>query len=173
MVDQVADTVVAISDEQTGDRFDEQFMLLRPRLVRICAGFAGRDLAEDIVHDTYEKGRRMYRQLRDVDAFDAWLTRIAINLCKDAQRRQNLARARLPLLARRERSTQQSDVALTELVERLSPRDRTILVLHHGHGYGLHEIAQLLDMSHSNVRSVIARTRHRLARQWLEDRSHE
>lgn len=163
------DAVLAVPDEQAGDRFDERFMDLRPRLQRICAGLVGSDLAQDVVHDTNEKGRRTYGQLRQPDAFDGWLTRIAVNLCKDAQRRQNLARARLPMLLRRQRAAD-SDIALTDLVDRLSPRDRTILVLHYGHGYGLHEIAQLLDMTHTNVRSVIARTRHRLASQWLEER---
>lgn len=156
--------------EQADATFDQRFMLVRDRLLAICAGFVGRDSAEDVVHDTYEKGRRTFRQLRANDAFDAWITRIAVNRCKDLRRRDNLARARLPLLLRTERGTS-SDLGLTELIERLPPRDRTILVLHYGHGYGLREIAELLEMSHTNVRSVIARTRHRLAERWLEARA--
>lgn len=147
--------------------FDQRFMLVRPRLLAICTGLVGRDSAEDVVHDTYEKGRRRFAQLRDDEAFEAWITRIAVNQCKDLRRRQNLARARLPALLRPQR-TASPDVALTELIERLPPRERTVLVLHYGHGYGLHEIAGLLAMSHTNVRTVIARTRHRLAEQWLE-----
>ena len=90
---------------------------------------------------------------------------------QDAHRRRNLARAKLPALLRTEQPPER-DIALTELVERLAPRDRTILVLHYGHGYGLQEIAQLLEMTHTNVRSVISRARQRLAKQWLEGRSH-
>jgi RNA polymerase sigma factor (sigma-70 family) len=157
----------AFATERADAAFDRRFMLVRPRLLAICTGFVGRETAEDVVHDAYEKGRRTFGQLRDTDAFDAWITRIAINLCKDANRRHNLARARLPHLMRRERAPSR-DVALAELVERLPARDRTILVLHYGHGYRLDEIASLLDMSHTNVRTVIHRTRHRLAAQWLE-----
>ncbi len=107
--------------------------------------------------------------LGDDDAFDAWITRIAVNRCKDLRRRENLARARLPALSRSEHGAP-SDLALTELIDSLPTRDRTVLVLHYGHGYGLHEIAGLLEMSHTNVRTVIARTRHRLAERWLEGR---
>lgn len=150
--------------------FDQRFMLVRPRLLAICTGLIGRDSAEDVVHDTYEKGRRAFARLRDDDAFDAWICRIAVNQCKDLRRRRNLARSRLPALFRPER-TGGPDLALTELIERLQPRERTVLVLHYGHGYGLHEIAGLLGMSHTNVRTVIARTRHRLAEQWVEGKA--
>jgi DNA-directed RNA polymerase specialized sigma24 family protein len=59
-----------------------------------------------------------------------------------------------------------SDIGLRELVEGLPPRDRTVLVLHYGHGYGLEEIATLLDLTHTNVRTIIARTRKRLFAAW-------
>lgn len=155
---------------QADASFDRCFVVVRPRLLAICIGLVGRDSAEDVVHDTYEKGRGAFGQLRDVDAFDAWIARIAVNLCKDHRRRGNLARARLPALVRADR-TSSRDIALTELIERLPPRERTVLVLHYGHGYALHEVAQLLGMSHTNVRTVIARTRHRLAEEWLEGRT--
>lgn len=155
---------------QVDPSFDKRFMLVRPRLLAICTGLVGRDNAEDVVHDAYEKGRRRLGQLRDEAAFEPWITRIAVNRCKDLRRRQSLARARLPALLRPESNTG-PDVALTQLIERLPPRERTVLVLHYGHGYALDEIARLLAMSHTNVRTVIARTRHRLAEQWLEGRS--
>ena len=59
-------------------------------------------------------------------------------------------------------------VATSELIERLPPRERTILVLHYGHGYALDEIASLLGINYATVRSRIARTRIRLFREWTE-----
>ncbi|MGH2385500.1 MAG: sigma factor-like helix-turn-helix DNA-binding protein [Candidatus Limnocylindria bacterium] len=41
-----------------------------------------------------------------------------------------------------------------------------MLVLHYGHGYGLEEVATLLDLTHTNVRTIIARTRKRLYVAW-------
>ena len=157
----------AFAPERADGAFDQRFLLVRARLLAICTGFVGREAAEDVIHDAYEKGRRTFGQLRDIDAFDGWITRIAINLCKDAKRRNSLARARLPVLLRREHMPAR-DVALAELVEQLPARERTILVLHYGHGYRLDEIASLLGMSHTNVRTVIHRARGRLAKKWRE-----
>ena len=59
-----------------------------------------------------------------------------------------------------------SDLGLRELIERLPARQRTILVLHYGHGYSLREIAELLDLTHDNVRAIVVRTRRRLFSDW-------
>jgi RNA polymerase sigma factor (sigma-70 family) len=75
---------------------------------------------------------------------------------------------RLPRLVR-EAEVVGRNLALRELVERLPPRQRTVLVLFYAYGYGLDEIAELLSLSHTNVRSIIARTRRRLLAEWQED----
>jgi DNA-directed RNA polymerase specialized sigma24 family protein len=41
-------------------------------------------------------------------------------------------------------------------------------VLHYAYGYGLHEIADLLDVTHVNVRTIVARARQRLLAEWQE-----
>jgi len=144
--------------------FDARFALARGRLLRITASLVGAVDAEDVVQDTYLLGRRRYSQLRDDAAFEPWLTRIAVNLCFGRHRRGKRLRELLPALLPRRASA--SDIGLRELVERLPPRDRTVLVLHYGHGYRLEEIAALLDLTHTNVRTVIARTRKRLYAAW-------
>jgi RNA polymerase sigma-70 factor (ECF subfamily) len=59
------------------------------------------------------------------------------------------------------------DLALDELVERLPPRERTLIVLHYGYGYGMEELARLTGLSSVNVRTIVFRARRRL-RVWLE-----
>ena len=54
------------------------------------------------------------------------------------------------------------DIGLRELVEQLPVRSRAVLVLHHGYGYSLAEVADILGLSHTNVRSIAARSRRRL-----------
>ncbi len=144
--------------------FDARFALARERLLRITASLVGAIDAEDVVQDTYLLGWRRYDQLRDDAAFEPWLTRIAVNLCFGRHRRGKRLRELLPALLPRRAAA--SDIGLRELVEKLPPRDRTVLVLHYGHGYGLEEIATLLDLTHTNVRTIIARTRKRLFLAW-------
>ncbi len=162
----------AVTSPRTGRRpladpaLEHRFAAVRERLVVLCASLVGHADAEDIVQDVYLVARARIDQLRDPSAFEGWLRRIAVNRCYGHHRR----RARLTglvgdLLAR----SGERDLDLRELVERLPPRERTILVLHYGHGYRLDEIAGMLALSHTNVRSIVARTRRRLAAAWRED----
>ncbi len=148
--------------------FDLRFSAARDRLVRICAGLVGADAADDVVHDTYLRARLRQGQLRDDDLFEAWLTRIAINLCMNRHRSHRRWIERIPTLARRSSIAPSRDAGLHELIERLPQRERTLIVLHYGHGYSLEEVALMSDLTPTNVRSIVFRARRRLRRQ-LED----
>ena len=146
--------------------YDVHFSAVRDRLRRIAGGFVGDD-ADDVVHDTYVRGRARWHQLRDTDLFEAWITRIAIRLCLD---RRSAAR-RLVTFIRTgpspARNMPERDLGLHELIERLPLRERTLIVLHYGYGYGMEEIARLTGLSSVNVRTIVFRARRRL-REWLE-----
>ncbi len=146
------------------DEFDARFALMRERLVRICAGFVGATIAEDVVHDAFIRGRARRHQLRDEDRFEAWITRIAIRICLD---RKASGRRLLDVLLgiRRPARDLGRDAGLRELVEELPPRERTVVVLHYGHGYRLEEIAAMSGLSAVNVRTILFRARRRLREQ--------
>jgi RNA polymerase sigma-70 factor, ECF subfamily len=148
--------------------FDRRFGDLRPRLLRICGGLVGADAAEDILHDAYLRGRERRGQLRDPQHFDAWMCRIAVNLCFNRHRSRRRLRERLERLAFQRPAAAPSDVGLRELIERLAPRDRTVLVLHYGHGYTTDEVAAMVGTSPANARSILFRVRRRLAAQLRE-----
>jgi RNA polymerase sigma-70 factor (ECF subfamily) len=146
------------------DEFDVRFAAARDRLVRICAGFVGADAAQDVVQDAYVRGRARFGQLRAIDLFDAWLTRLAINLCMNRRRDGRRLRDLLPVLGSRA-SAAPRDAGLRELVERLPSRERTLIVLHYGHGYQFDEIARMTGLSTVNARTIVFRARRRLAAQ--------
>lgn len=153
----------------TIEDLDRHFAAGRAGLVRLCSSFVGVDEADDVVQDAYVAARQRLWQLHDPDALGAWLKRIAINRCYDRHRRARRLNERLPLLARGE-TVAGHDIGLRELVEHLPPRQRTVLVLHYAYGYSLLEIAELLSLTHVNVRTIIARTRRSLLEAWLEGR---
>lgn len=154
---------VTDASDQRAD-FDGRFELARHRLVAIAGSLVGAQEADDVVHDSYLLARPRYGQLRDPAAFESWLTRIVVNQCFGRHRRTKRFRDLVPALLPRRASS--SDIGLRDLVERLPARERTVLVLHYGHGYRLEEIAALLDLTHTNVRTIIARTRKRLFAAW-------
>lgn len=144
------------------------FERARPRLLAIARGLVGGGGAEDVVQDTYLVARERIGQLRDPAAVEAWLARIAIHRCyRQRQRRMHLDRL-LPWL---HSTPSSSSLELRELIERLPVRERTVLVLHYGHGYSLGEIGQLLEITHVNARAIISRARRRLVSAWLESES--
>jgi RNA polymerase sigma factor (sigma-70 family) len=59
-------------------------------------------------------------------------------------------------------------VELVELVESLPPRERAVIVLHHGHGYTLAEVAEMVGVSHANARAIASRARKKLLAAWQE-----
>ncbi len=138
---------------------------VRPALLRLARSLVGPDAAEDAVQDTYILARRAIGDLRDPSAMEAWLRRICVNRCFRAHRRQGILRRVVGMLTPQ---TAAASVDLRELVEKLPARQRTIVVLHYGHGYSLLEVAEMLGISHDNARAIISRARRSLAEAWLE-----
>lgn len=159
---------ISASSEQATAEYDRRFALLRDRLVRVCTGLVGADAAEDVTQDAFIRGRSRWRQLRDDDLFDAWMTRMAINLCLNRHRSGRRLTQMVSILRRDRSEPTGRDVGLRELVERLPPRERTLVVLHYGHGYSLEEIARMSGLSPVNVRTIVFRARRRLAGQVKE-----
>lgn len=145
---------------------DERFAQIRPRLVGVCRSLAG-DAAEDAVQDAYLAARRAVGSLRDLAAIDGWLTTIAVRQCISGHRRIRRLRDRLADLLPRQ-AAPEPDLGLRELLDRLPARSRAVLVLHHGYGYSLAEVADILGISHTNARSISARARQRLMEQARE-----
>ncbi|MGZ8724359.1 MAG: RNA polymerase sigma factor [Aeromicrobium sp.] len=154
-----------ISAESAID-FDARFGVVRHRLIRVCSALVGGVEAEDVVQDTYLAARNRFARLRDPTAFDAWVIRIAINRCMDRHRRGS--RMETLRAGGRTSSAASRDAGLRELIEQLPPRERTTVVLHYGYGYQLDEIGRLLSLSHTNVRTIIARARQHLLHAWRE-----
>jgi RNA polymerase sigma-70 factor, ECF subfamily len=150
------------------DRLDVRFGELKPKLIRVARSLVGPDAAEDVVHDAYLRSREKIDQLRDLDALDAWLTRIVIATAYNANRRRRGLRAKLALLSRSRPSPQEPDAGLDELIEQLAPRERVVLVLQHAYGYRLDEIARIVGTSHTNARTIAHRARRHLAAAWKQ-----
>jgi DNA-directed RNA polymerase specialized sigma24 family protein len=92
--------ISAARDDRIVADYDARFTSARDRLVRVCTALVGTDAAEDVVHDAYLRGRSRFVQLHDLDLFESWLTRIAINLCVNRQRRARSLRDLIPHLIR-------------------------------------------------------------------------
>lgn len=160
------------------DDLTDQFEAERPRLERIAAGVLGdRTEAQDIVQQAWI---RMHNTDTPILEPAAWLTTVTTRLCLDRLRQrvpQPIEPDELP-----EPEPDQDDdpaehvaladavgVALTVVLEQLTPAERVAFVLHDTFGVAFDTIATVLDASPAAARKLASRARSKVT---LETSAH-
>ena len=119
--------------------------------------------AEDVYQDVFLRLLREGTRDWDGEYLKAWLLRTALNRCVDVQR----FRLRRPVLSLDEvpELAQPADSQAAELweaVSRLPEGERTAVHLHYAEGYRTEEIAAMLGVPGTTVRTRLRRARMRL-----------
>lgn len=147
------------------------FDLHHRRLYRLGLRMLGSaEDAQDLVQETFLRAARSLSRLPDGDSgAEAWLVRVAVNVCRDRQRRRGVRRARaaeLPqqLPAPDEEAPRLARWTVHAALAELPARRRSILVMHELEGLSTHEIGRLLGTSAVTVRWHLAMGRRELAR---------
>lgn len=123
--------------------------------------------AEDVCQEVFIRLACDATAFRDGEHLKAWLLRVAVNCCHDLARRKK-RRSALPLddlpfepvgddLATRERARE-----LWAAVEALPESSRPLVHLRYYEGYSAEEIAHLLNLNSSTVRTRLQRARAKL-----------
>lgn len=144
----------------------------RDRVVRLAAHVLHNPReAEDVAQEAFVKAFRQIGQFRGESGFYAWLYRIVINLCLDRMRRKCMT-AEMPL----EEGTLPSLIAVspdidkrlavTQVLDSLTPPMRAALVLREVEGLEYAEIAVVLDIPVGTVRSRLNTAREQFRRRW-------
>lgn len=145
-------------------------------LLRLCTLYLGdRSLAEDAVQEAFFRAWRS-GGFRGESGEKTWLTRIAINVCKDYltspwHKRRVSAEAMETMLADAPEGT---DDTLIRAVLALAPKYRAVVLLHYYEGYKAREIAELLHIRTGTVVSRLKRAREQLKpmlKEWYYDES--
>ena len=115
---------------------------------------------EDALQNALLRAWEKRNTLREERYFRTWLTRILINSCKETLRRQKreTPAADLPEAA----APQGADPALWESLRALDEKYRIIVVLHYRDGYSVREIASILRVPESTVKTRLFRARQQL-----------
>jgi RNA polymerase sigma-70 factor (ECF subfamily) len=152
-----------------------------PRLLRLCRLLLRHPQeAEDVAHEVFLKLVQSYRVTDRAVAWGPWLTRVAINACRD---RQRAARWRLWHGAPEEvelvdsNPTPEADALTGETREQiwgafrqLSQRQREVFVLRHLEERSTQDVAEALGLSTGSVKRHLFRAVQRL-RKRLGERS--
>jgi RNA polymerase sigma-70 factor (ECF subfamily) len=132
-------------------------------------------LAEDLTATTFLRAwssRERYRQ--DLGAFSTWVFTIARRVAADhfKQQRPMISLEQLPFLpdgtAPPEEVIQQAQMLtrLQALLQSLPIREQELIALKYGAGLNNRQIAQLMQLSESNVGTILSRVIHKLRHQW-------
>lgn len=147
---------------------DQEFMArvrsMERKLYRIAHAilFSDADCA-DAIQEAVFRGWMKKGTLREPRYFETWLIRILINECRSLLRRQKAAP--LPLNESAATGIQpdpEQDLLLRAALMELPEKYRMPLLLHHLEGYGLSDIARMLDMPQPLVKSRLHQARSAL-----------
>jgi RNA polymerase sigma-70 factor (ECF subfamily) len=145
---------------QSGDRAALEQLLhdIYKPLRRYVARLAGVTLADDILQETSIQIFRKLPFLREPTVFLPWCFRIASRIAfshlKRARRWQPLEDVPPEQLAALEPNLGElPDEAFLNLLDRVSPASRAVLLLHYQHGLSLEESAAILDIPIGTAKS--------------------
>ena len=153
---------------QAGDReaFDRLFRLLQEPLYRYIFSLVGaRAPAEDVLQEVFILIYRKIRWLREPELLRPWVYRIATREALKHVKRERRwadktedesALSNLPAPSRDEMAQEIGAQLVAQLVERLSPASRAVIVLHYLHEMPLAEIAEVIGVAVGTVKSRLA-----------------
>lgn len=151
-----------LMDEKTAEHYVRQYA---DTILRIAYTWLGNmDDAKDIVQITLIKALRDGRHFEDIGQERAWITKIAVNSCKDWKKSAYFRHTTGfdEALCLVEETRHESDPSILQAVGKLPPKYRQVIYLRYYEEYSIKEIAALLDLSSPLVSTRLARAKKKL-----------
>ena len=158
-----------------GPAIDRELLRQKPHH-HAAAGVLDHHDAEDAVQEGFLHAYRALARFRPGEPFGAWLHRIVANAALDLQRRRKVRVAGVlsETLAMPFHDPAESDELrrrLTAALERLTERQRSVIVLHDVEGFRHAEIGEMLGIPEGTARSDLHHARATLRRLLIDTRS--
>lgn len=143
--------------------FAEFFRTCLPVVIRTLTSLTGDTrVVEDVAQDALLIARHRWDDIHAYDKPEAWVLKVAIRLMRRSQQRYQ---HETPLVEVPDVAEQVHEVeAVRSALRKLSPRHREVVALHHLLGYSVSEIASVLVVGESTVRTHLTRGRAELRR---------
>lgn len=146
------------------ESFDAFYTREFPQMVSIVYALTGqRWAAEELAQEAFVRAYRNWDTVSGYDKPGAWVRRVTINLATSHLRRRVTEAKALALVALRQRIPldphPESTEALWAEVRGLPRRQRQAFVLHYVDGLSIAEIAEILDVAASTVKTHLQRGR--------------
>jgi RNA polymerase sigma-70 factor (ECF subfamily) len=159
------------------DAFEDLMIATERRVAALAWRILGD--AEDVKDAVQETFIRVYRhldQFREDGAFFGWLFRIAVNVCRDLERKRMWRRIFSPLedavnvgtRARFDDALEARD-SLMRAIRRLPRQQRVAVILRDVEELSTEEVAAILGIRETSLKVSISKARAKM-RKWMEER---
>lgn len=157
---------------------EEAIALYGNALLRLCFFYLkDRMLAEDAVQDTFIKAYKSFLSFRGESSLKTWLTRIAINVCKDYLKKSKIqiidderALMKIPCSDTTEFVSEKENIVLE--IMKLAPKYKDVILLYYYQEFTIPEISKILKMPTGTVSTRLKRGRQKLKehlKEWYYD----
>ena len=151
----------------TNQRFAELAEAYQDDLLRVCFLYLqDQGMAEDAVQATFLKAYRALPQYREECSPKTWLTRIAVNTCRDMRRTawfRYVRRNEMPEWAvSHGPDVSEESIAVSVEIARLPAKLKETVLLYYYQDMTVNEIAEALGISQSSVSGRLIRAREKL-----------
>ncbi|MGW6446582.1 RNA polymerase sigma factor [Lentzea sp. NPDC055074] len=145
--------------------FAEFFRRCRPVVTKTLTALScDNRVVDDIAQDALLIARHRWSDIHAYDKPEAWVLKVAIRLMRRRQQHDHeTPLAEVPDVVQPDFEAPEAD-ALHAALRELSPRHRETVALHHLLGYSVSEIAAVLLVGESTVRTHLTRGRAELRR---------
>ncbi len=143
------------------DLYRRKYVRFRNTLATITGG---NESARDAVQEAFTRALRKRRSLRDEQALETWVWRIALRTAFEHGRSQRRVDVGLQDVGEVALVEPERDPALAEALRRLPPRRRLIVFLRYFADLTYAEIAELCGVADGTVAAAIAQARAELKR---------
>lgn len=168
--------IATIRAVQAGDHsaFEDLMIATERRVAQVAWRILGdAEEVKDAVQETFIRVFRHIGRFREDGEFFGWLYRIAVNVCRDCERRRKWRRfftpiesLTLPLPARFDDALEARD-QLTHAINRLPSRERLAVILRDVQELSLAEVAAILGTKENSVKVSLSKARSKM-RKWME-----
>jgi RNA polymerase sigma-70 factor (ECF subfamily) len=143
------------------DLYRRRYLSFRNTLATITGSH---ETARDAVQEAFTRALRKRRSVRDEQAIEMWVWRIAPRTALEYRRNGNRVTAQLDDLPDARLVEPARDPSLDEALRRLPPRRRLIVFLRYFADLTYAEIAELCEVTEGTVAATIAQARAELER---------
>ena len=159
-----------VKGPDTSKELERLVQTYQTQLRRLCCMILkDAHLAEDAVQEAFIKVYRGMQTFRQESSEKTWLTRIAVNTCRDLMRSRWFRHVDLSVdianLPEEACESSPEDTALLELVLRLPLKQREVVLLYYYQNMTMQEISETLHIAVSNISRRLESARKALRRQ--------